>query len=350
VNEALRNGHEAWSDHPEPLDRARTNWHLWVHESAFRLVHRIDAILLAPDGLDPVMTIERDFAGRKLFSVCSPAQQRVAFVFNSPHSGRFYPQAFLAGARLDPVAIRRSEDCYVDEIVHAAVSLGAPLLKAHFPRAYLDVNREPFELDPKMFSEPLPPYANTRSCRVQGGLGTVPRVVGEGQEIYRGRLALAEALERIETIYRPYHEALSRLLVDTHRRFGHVVLIDCHSMPAGVRVAENGTRPDFIIGDRFGTSCAAVLSQVAIDELRAMGYAVSHNKPYAGGFITEHYGRPARGFHALQLEISRGLYLNEQTMERKPGFEALVANVGRLLAGLCALTGFDTDAMPLAAE
>src|SRR5690606_19498822 len=148
----------------------------------------------------------------------SPAEQRVPFVFNSPHSGSFYPPRFLAMSRLDAFAIRRSEDCYVDELFSGAVGLGAPLLAAHFPRAWLDTNREPWELDPRMFSDPLPSHANVRSARVAGGLGTIPRLVGEGQEIYLRRLPLSEALERIEGVYKPYHEQLKRLLTRTHAR------------------------------------------------------------------------------------------------------------------------------------
>ena len=176
------------------------------------------------------------------------------FLFNSPHSGRYYPERFLAMARLDRNAIRRSEDCYVDELFGGAVALGAPMLAANFPRAYLDVNREPWELDPRMFAEPVPSFCNIRSARVAGGLGTVPKLVGEGLDIYSGRLPLAEAVARIEAVYKPYHETLKRLLTRTHARFGFAVLIDCHSMPASIRVGDSGLRPDFIIGDRFGIS------------------------------------------------------------------------------------------------
>ena len=222
-------------------------------------------------------------------------------------------------ARLDREAIRRSEDCYVDELFGGAVPLGAPLLAANFPRAYLDVNREPWELDPRMFAEPVPSFANIRSPRVAGGLGTVPKLVGEGLDIYPGRLPLAEAVARIELIYKPYHEALKRLVTRTHARFGFAVLVDCHSMPASIRVGETGVRPDFIIGDRFGASASAVLTETAIGLLIAMGYTVAHNKPYAGGFITEHYGRPARALHALQIEVNRGLYMNERTLQKSAG-------------------------------
>jgi len=274
----------------------------------------------------------------------------VPFVFSSPHSGRHYPERFLAMTRLDRNAIRRSEDCYVDELFAAVVPLGAPMLAANFPRAWLDVNREPWELDPRMFCEPVPSYCNIRSARVAGGLGTVPRLVGEGLEIYAGRLPLAEAVERIEGVYKPFHETLNRLLAETRAAFGFAVLIDCHSMPASIRVGDGGSRPDFIVGDRFGTSASAMLTEAVIGLLAGMGYAVAHNKPYAGGFITEHYGRPARQTHALQIEINRGLYMNERTLHRSAGFDALAGDLARFSAELMALPDHYFLDLPMAAE
>jgi N-formylglutamate amidohydrolase len=296
------------------------------------------------------MTANDDFSVVAPFEVRASAEQRVPFVFNSPHSGRHYPERFLAMARLDRDAIRRSEDCYVDELFGGVVVLGAPLLAANFPRAYLDVNREPWELDPRMFVEPVPPFANIRSARVAGGLGTVPRLVGEGLDIYPGRLPLAEAISRIETFYKPYHDTLKRLLTRTHARFGFGVLIDCHSMPASVRSGENGIRPDFIVGDRFGTSASRALTEAAIGLLISMGYTVAHNKPYAGGFITEHYGRPPRNLHALQIEINRGLYMNERTFQRSAGFDALADDLSRFCADLMSIPDDDIRDLPLAAE
>ncbi|GAA2829365.1 N-formylglutamate amidohydrolase [Aminobacter aminovorans] len=296
------------------------------------------------------MTPAEDFSELPPFEVRTSAEQRVPFVFSSPHSGRCYPDRFLAMSRLDAMAIRRSEDCYVDELFGAAVALGAPMLTAHFPRAYLDVNREPWELDPRMFAEPVPPFANVRSARVAGGLGTVPKLVGEGLDIYSGRLPLAEAIGRIECVYKPYHETLKRLVTRTHARFGYAVLVDCHSMPASVRLGDNGARPDFIVGDRFGTSAAAALSERAIGLLAAMGYAVAHNKPYAGGFITEHYGRPARKLHALQIEINRGLYMDERTFKKSAGFHALADDLARFSADLMAMPDYHFLDLPLAAE
>ena len=296
------------------------------------------------------MTAADDFAATPPFTVTSPARQRVPFVFNSPHSGRTYPPRFLAMSRLDASAIRRSEDCYVDELFSGAVALGAPLLAANFPRAYLDANREPWELDPRMFADPMPGHVNTRSARVAGGLGTVPRLVGEGQEIYAGKLRLAEAVGRVEDVYKPYHEQLKRLLTRTHAAFGHAVLIDCHSMPASVRLGESGLKPDFIIGDRFGVACAPELSDAAIGILSGLGYTVIHNKPYAGGFITEHYGRPARGLHALQIEVNRGLYMDEKTFAKTAGFAAVANDLTRFMVEIMAVSAHCLTALPLAAE
>lgn len=291
-----------------------------------------------------------DFAVVPPFEIRSGAEQRVPFVFNSPHSGRHYPNRFLAMAKLDRMAIRRSEDCYVDELFGAAVALGAPMLAANFPRAYLDVNREPWELDPRMFAEPVPPYCNIRSARVAGGLGTIPRLVGEGLDIYAARLPLSEAFGRIETVYKPYHDTLKKLIAGTHSRFGFAVLIDCHSMPASVRTGDQGMRPDFIVGDRFGTSASAALTQCAISLLTGMGYSVAYNKPYAGGFITEHYGRPARNLHALQIEVNRGLYMNERTFQKSAGFDALADDLARFAADLMAMPDHHFLDLPEAAE
>ncbi len=291
-----------------------------------------------------------DFNGLPAFDVLCPADQRVPYVFNSPHSGRQYSQQFLASSRLDESAIRRSEDAFVDDLFAHVVPLGAPMLRAHFPRAYLDVNREPYELDPKMFDGRLPTYANIRSIRVAGGLGTVARIVSENHEIYRHRLPVEEALNRIEEIYKPYHSTLRRLLAQTHVTFGYAVLIDCHSMPSSVKCQTTDVRPDFILGDRYGTSCNSELTEYACSILRDMGYSVSRNKPYAGGFITEHYGRPASGLHALQVEINRGLYMNEATHERSSGFDDLFHNLKQFAQELIAMPDAALPADPIAAE
>ncbi|MEL6751677.1 MAG: N-formylglutamate amidohydrolase [Pseudomonadota bacterium] len=283
------------------------------------------------------------------FTVHAPAQQRVPFVFNSPHSGRAYPLAFRAASRLTAAQLRRSEDVAVDILFSAAVGLGAPLLTANFPRAWLDVNREPLELDPKLIADPLPAHANSRSARVGGGLGTVPRLVAERVEIYAGRMTLGEAMARINGVYRPYHEQLARLIARTVRTFGYSVLVDCHSMPSkGPGGDADGVmRDDIIIGDRYGTSCNSAITQELVERFSDAGYRVARNKPYAGGFITEHYGRPSRGFHAVQIEVNRGLYLNEVALEPNGNFETVRADIRRIMGHLVSIPdhGFAPHAM-----
>lgn len=268
------------------------------------------------------------------FVVTEPAGQAVPFVFNVPHAGAVYPTAFLSESRLDAVALRRSEDAYVDELFAGMVGLGAPTMAARFPRAFLDLNREPYELDPRMFEGRLPPFANTRSMRVAGGLGTIPRIVADGQEIYQRRIPVDEALRRIEWLYKPYHHMLRQLVNRTTRIFGHAVLIDCHSMPSTSVNREDGVKADIVLGDRYGTSCAGVLTDLVDAALRSRGYSVVRNKPYAGGFITEHYGEPTLGRHALQVEINRSLYMDERTLAQKPGFAGLTRDLTAVFASV----------------
>ncbi len=258
--------------------------------------------------------------------VVQPEPPGTPLVFSSPHSGNVYPAAFVSASRLDPLMLRRSEDAFVDELFAAAPGLGAPLLKARFPRALVDPNREPYELDPGMFAEDLPEYVNRSSPRVGAGLGTIARIVASGAEIYNGKLAFAEAEARIEKLYRPYHAALDALIEDAQRRCGQAWLIDCHSMPAigGPMDRDPGKRRvDFVLGDAHGTSCAPWLIDWTDSFLHGLGYSVTRNDPFAGGFITRHYGRPAKGRHALQIEINRRLYMDEERIERGPAFAEL---------------------------
>ncbi|MGU3577123.1 N-formylglutamate amidohydrolase [Brucellaceae bacterium C25G] len=283
------------------------------------------------------------------FDVLAPAEQRIPFVFNSPHSGAHYPDSFLEASALDALTIRSSEDCYVDELYASAVLLGAPLLRARFPRAYLDVNREAYELDQRMFFETVPSFANTHSARVAGGLGTVPRLVGEGRLIYPGKIPLQSALDRIEKLYKPYHMQLRELLDQTRNKFGYAVLIDCHSMPNSDEPS-GGKRADFIIGDRFGRSCHIGLAAATIDLLQNYGFDVAYNKPYAGGFITEHYGRPDQNIHALQLEMNRSLYMNEKSLEKLVSFDLLRRDLYDFLSDLTSLPDSVLGYSQLAAE
>jgi N-formylglutamate amidohydrolase len=287
------------------------------------------------------MRVVADFVTEPPFEVAFPADQTLPFVFNSPHSGGSYPAAFLERSRLDRRRIRLSEDTHVDHLFTHVTAFGAPLLRAHFPRAFLDVNREPYELDPKMFAGRLPSYANVRSIRVAGGLGTIARVVAESEEIYPGPIPVDEALDRIEAIYKPYHATLRRLLAQTHVRFGAAVLVDCHSMPSVVRGQDSRSRADFVLGDRYGTSASRTLVEHAADTLTALGYSVAVNKPYAGGFITEHYGRPARGLHAIQIEVNRALYMDERTLEPNANFHRLKADLVRFTAALVDFPALD---------
>ena len=295
----------------------------------------MDAPPVAAVSNDP--DVSQDFAGLPAFEVVAPERQLLALVFNSPHSGRCYPGSFLAASRLDQQAIRRSEDTFVDELFVSAVDLGAPLLKANFPRAWLDVNREPYELDPKMFNGSLPTFANIRSVRVAGGLGTIARIVSETEEIYAAPLHVEEGLARIDGIYKPYHRALRKLVSETQAGFGEVLLVDCHSMPSTVRGGHSRLRPDIVLGDRYGASCAGEITDAAAQILSRMGYSVSRNKPYAGGFITEHYGQPGRGFHAMQIEVNRCLYMDERSFEATPGFPRLKSDLADFSAELGAI-------------
>lgn len=281
------------------------------------------------------------------FEILAPEDSTAPFVFNSPHSGRIYPRSFVEQARLDFSTLRRSEDSFVDELFMSVVETGVPLMRALFPRAFLDLNREPYELDPRMFEGRLPPFANTRSIRVSGGLGTIARVVGDAQEIYPRRLAVSEALERIEAYYKPYHQALRRLIARTQRRWGLAVLVDCHSMPS-TSTRDDAMRADFILGDRYGTSCSETVTEALERELVRLGYRVARNKPYAGGYITEHYGNPAAGLHAVQIEINRGLYMDEAAYARGAGFERVRSDIAELVPRLFAAVA-DAVAPPRAA-
>jgi N-formylglutamate amidohydrolase len=269
------------------------------------------------------------------------------FVFASPHSGRLYPEDMMSAAALDSVSIRRSEDAFVDDLISGAGDHGVTMISARYARAYIDLNREPFELDPSMFADELPAFARARTARVAAGLGAIARVVSEGQEIYSRKLMFAEARKRIEDAHRPYHQALKRLLDEAQAAHGFAILVDWHSMPSAAARAGGGReRPaDMVLGDRFGAACAGVLPTRVQRALEDMGYRVTRNTPYAGGYTTEHYGQPSRRFHALQIEINRGLYLDEATLSQTSGFSPLQAHIDALTA---ALTAADWSALKAA--
>lgn len=263
------------------------------------------------------------------FTILEPSKWSSPYLFTSPHSGNVYAPSFVATSRLKRLALRRSEDAFVDELFGAVPEHGARLLAARFPRAYVDVNRADSEIDPAMFEAGYPMPNGPKSARVSAGLGVIPKVVRDGVEIYDKSLPLGEATFRLEAFYRPYHAALARLLAETKERFGAVVLIDCHSMPP----VANGH--DVVIGDRHGNACTPALSDRIEAALKEAGFSVARNSPYAGGYTTSHYGHPAKNFHAVQIELNRGLYLVERRIEKSAGFArcraAIQAFIARLL-------------------
>jgi N-formylglutamate amidohydrolase len=269
------------------------------------------------------------------FEICAPERTTSPLVNASPHSGRLYPPDLMRIAALDAAAIRSSEDAFVDHLIAPSPRFGAPVLRATFARAYVDVNREPFELDPGMFIGDLPTYARHRTARVAAGLGSIARVVGEGREIYRSKLPVADALARIRRVHRPYHAALMTLVQAAQDAHGLAVLIDWHSMPSGA-VCGYGARsaPDVVLGDRFGASCGHQLIDEVELAFQARGYRVARNAPYAGGYTTEHYGRPDRGVHALQVELNRALYLDEFRQALNGGFASLAGDLEEILKAL----------------
>jgi N-formylglutamate amidohydrolase len=272
--------------------------------------------------------------GTGVFDLQQPAARSLPLVVASPHSGSEYPADFLSASRLDPLALRRSEDSFVDELFAAAPRLGAPLLSARFPRAYVDVNREAYELDPAMFSDALPGFVNARSPRVRMGLGTIARIVASGEEIYAKKLRFAEARRRIECLYYPYHQALRGLLEDAEGVFGGYLLVDCHSMPSVAGSACGQDAADIVLGDCHGAACAPQILDAASSFLVERGFAVAINAPYAGGFTTGFYGRPSGHRHALQIEINRALYMDERSYRRKPRFVRLVKDMADLVQRL----------------
>jgi len=280
------------------------------------------------------------------FRLARPARQILPFIFASPHSGRTYPGSLLGASRLDALTLRRSEDAFVDELFEPVVAMGAPLIAARFPRAYCDANRAPGELDTGMFAGPLGVPVDSPSPRVAAGLGMIPRIVRDGAEIYAAKLAPGDADMRLKFLYRPYHAALSALVDETLARFGVAIVVDCHSMPSALSV------PDIVLGDRFGTSAAAFLIDATHHALADTGFSLARNAPYAGGYTTMLHGKPEAGCHALQIEINRQLYLHEDSITRRSGFDSFKT---RLALALSKLTALDVSSLrrrglPQAAE
>ncbi len=281
-----------------------------------------------------------DPANADPLEVLSPEQQTAPVIFASPHSGTDYPADFVNNSPLDLPSLRKSEDSFVDELFSAAPDHGMPLLRALFPRSYIDPNREPFELDPGMFSDDLPDYANTQSSRVHAGLGTIARLVSSGQEIYGKKMRFAEAADRINANYRPYHRVLRDLLDQTREEFGCYLLIDCHSMPSvgGPYDPDAGRRrADIVLGDCFASACNEAVISTVETVFTARGYQVSRNKPFAGGFTTRHYGHPQQGRHALQIEINRALYMDEATIQHNDGMAKMTSDITAVIETLAGI-------------
>ena len=271
------------------------------------------------------------------FALHEPAELISAAVFSSPHSGRFYPQDLTRRARLDPHALRASEDAFVDDLFAPVVEYGAPLIAATMPRAYVDLNRGPEELDPAVVRDVR---ATGLNPRVAAGLGVIPRIVAEGRPIYRGKIELEEARARIAAWHTPYHARLEALMTRAAERFGCALLFDCHSMPSdALRAAPRvrGGRAEIVLGDRFGAAAGRAYMLEAAAAFEAAGFSVAMNAPFAGGHITQRYGRPAQGWHAIQIEIDRGLYLDQQRIEPGPGYHAFRATLARVIPALAAL-------------
>jgi len=268
------------------------------------------------------------------FVLTRPPVQLAPVILTSPHSGRYYPADFLAASRLDALAIRRSEDSFVDELFCSGPQLGMPLLAATLPRAYCDLNREAWELDPDMFEDSLPAYVNVASARVTSGLGTIARIVATGEAIYRRKLRFAEAQARITQCWQPYHAMLQALIERTGAAFGTCLVIDCHSMPRSAPVGAGSRAVDVVLGDGYGTSCAPNVTAFVESSLIELGFTVRRNDPYAGGYITRHYGQPRNKVHILQIELARSLYMNERAMEKTVNFAAVAEQLRQFLAAL----------------
>ena len=281
------------------------------------------------------------------FDVILPAAQSSCVVFASPHSGRDYTWSFMRKTVLNEHAIRSSEDAFVDQLFQCAPEYGATFLKAGAPRAFVDLNRARDELDSALIEGVRRIRHNPR---VASGLGVIPRVVANGRAIYRGKMSLHEAQERITDYWEPYHDKLQGLLDLAHARHGQTVLVDCHSMPheamdgvmrAGIR------RPDVVLGDRFGAAASSDVVDRIEAAFAAAGFVVTRNAPFAGAYITQAYGKPAIGQHAVQVEIDRSLYMNEKLIRPNGEFEAVQAAL-RAVVKEVALIG--QGRIPLAAE
>ena len=272
------------------------------------------------------------------FTLTMPAGWSGGVVFASPHSGTHYPLDLAQATTLDNLTLRSSEDAFVDQLFAAAPKLGAPLLAATYPRAYVDLNRGPDELDPALIEGVSKRAVNPR---VASGLGVIPRVVANGRPIYRGKLKRSDAATRLVQIWHPYHDQLTALMSQARLQAGQALLIDCHSMPheAIETATRAGTRPDVVLGDRYGAAARGDLVDLVEAALAAAGLSVARNAPFAGAYTAQTYGRPSRGQHVIQIEIDRALYMDEALIAKKPDFQAVQAAVTGMMREVIAYTG-----------
>ncbi|MCT2540901.1 N-formylglutamate amidohydrolase [Sedimentimonas flavescens] len=269
------------------------------------------------------------------YRLTRPARLTTSVIFASPHSGRDYPQALLERTGLDEARLRSSEDAFVEDLLQRAPQEGAALLAARLPRAWVDLNRAADELDPALI-EGLGRRAPV-SPRVAAGLGVIPRVVASGRAIYAGKISCAEAQARIDAVWRPYHAALAELIEEVRGQFGRAILIDMHSMPSEALDAFGVQRPDIVLGDRHGNTARASTVAAVEAVLRGLGLRVARNRPFAGAYIAQRYGRPAEGVEVIQLEICRSLYMDERLVRRAPQFDAFAGVMGRAVAQIAEL-------------
>ena len=275
------------------------------------------------------------------FELRRPARRTTPLVHASSHSGRLYPAQMMRLCALDRQAVRSSEDAYVDLLVERAPEHGGPLLLARHARAYVDLNRAAYELDPSMFDSPAP-RAFTRTPRAAAGLGSVARIVAEGSEIYRAPLAFAEAEARLAEVHAPWHAQLDGLMAESVAGFGCAVLLDWHSMPAAAVATGRGAPPEVVLGDRHGSAASRAVVERVAAAFEREGWRTTRNRPYAGGHVIERQGRPAERRHAVQVELRRDLYLDEATLALGSGFDAVRATLDRVVT---ALSGADWTAL-----
>ncbi len=281
------------------------------------------------------------------YHLTRPLRRQSSVVFASPHSGSDYPASFVRQTQLDRHGIRSSEDAFVDLLFDGAPDFGAPFLKAGAPRAFVDLNRSPDELDPALIEGAR---RHGHNPRVASGLGVIPRVVANGRAIYKGKLPMAEAQRRIDLYWCPYHSALKGLLDESHRLFGEAILIDCHSMPheAMDGVSRSlGRRAEIVLGDRFGAAASGDVVDRIEAAFASAGLTVSRNAPFAGAYVAQSYGRPSRRQHAVQIEIDRSVYMNEKTIRPNASFDSFRATLRGIIAEIVAIGYRD---LPLAAE